>query len=269
MKNILVPTDFSDTSKNALHIACEIATENKIDITLFHSYGVPHSSSTVMIDLSDVMKESAETEMINFSKEFKDKYPKINISTKCNMGPFLFLILDETKKYDLIVMGTNGSSGVEEVFLGSNTSSLIQKIKTPLLAIPHNFMKHNFNKAIIALSTDNENTEGNIEYLIKMNSILGIERTEILNIQKEDKTDERAIERFIKKVNRAFEDVQHKFTFIGNNDIESAILTHSRKNDLIVVLSKSYSFFEGLFHKSISKKLAMHSENPLLIIKEL
>lgn len=269
MDNILVPTDFSDTSRNALRVACEIAQENDSSVSVYHTYGVPHSSSTVMIDLSDVIKDAAEKEMIEFLKEIKLEYPELDIDDKCVFGQFLSLVSERAESSDLVVMGTSGASGVEEVFLGSNTANLIKKTDTPILAIPSNFKPKSFEKAMISLDTKNHNTEGNVDYLIKMISILGVDRTEILNIQKEEETNENAIERFIHKVNKAFGDIQHKFTFLGNDDIESAILNHAKPNDLIVVLSKSYGFFSGLFHKSISKKLAMHSENPLLIIKEL
>lgn len=269
MNNILVPTDFSKTSRNALRVACEIAKEKQTGVTIYHSYGVPHSSSTVMIDLSDVIKDAAEKEMTEFVSKIKTDYPTVNFDVKCVYGQFLGLVSEISAECDLIIMGTNGSSGIEEVFLGSNTANLIKKTDTPILAIPSNFKPKGFKNAMISLDTKNQNTEGNVDYLIKMISLLGVEKTEILNIQKENETDEKAIERFISKVNKAFGEIQHKFTFLGSNDIETAILNHSEPNDLIVVLSKSYGFFSGLFHKSISKKLAMHSQNPLLVIKEL
>lgn len=269
MNQILVPTDFSATSKNALLVACELAKVNNSKLMVLHTYEMPHSSSTVMIDLSDVMKETAEKSMSELIKDIKSDYPSISVENKCIYGQFLGIVSEKSNDYDFVVMGTNGSSGIEEVFLGSNTANLIKKINAPLLAIPSKFDKKSFKKAIISLDTKNHNTEGNVEYLVKIITQLGIENTEILNVQKEDDTNEFAIERFIKKVNAAFGDVKHKFTFLGNDNIEDAIIKHSKKNDLIVVLSKSYGFFEGLFHTSISKKLAMHSENPLLVIKEL
>ena len=269
MNTILVPTDFSDTSKNALKVACAIAKRNDASILIYHTYGVPHSSSTVMIDLTDVIKDAAEKEMKEFLEDIQKTCKGVDIDHKCVYGQFLDLVIDKSKEVNLIVMGTSGASGMEEIFLGSNTANLIKEVETPILAIPSNFEAKAFKRALISLDTNNKNTQGNVEYLVKMMTILGIENTEILNIQKEDETDEMAIEGFIKKVNTAFGDINHKFTFLGNDDIEKAILNHAKKNDLIVVLSKSYNFFAKLFHKSISKKLAMHSQNPLLVIKEL
>jgi len=267
MKTILVPTDFSETAENATYIACEIAKSNNASIKLCHIYSIPHSSSTVMIDLSDVIKEAAEKEMEELVNQVKEDFPGINVSSLCVFGRFLNELEVQSESTDLIVMGTNGSSGIEEVFLGSNTSNLIQKTETPILAIPSNFQSKSFRKALISLDTKNNNFENNIDYLIKIITILGVEETEILNVQKEEKSNFGAIERFISKVNKSFNDIKHKFTFLGNDNIESAILNHSKPNDLIVVLSKSYGFFERLFHKSISKQLAHHSENPLLVIK--
>lgn len=269
MKQILVPTDFSKTAENALNIACEIATQNNAKIMVMNVYGVPYSSNPVMIDLTDVLSENANKSMADFIKKFKDNYPNLEIESYCSFGAVADLLAEKAKDYDLVVMGTNGSSGLEEVFIGSHTGNLIQRIqKTPVLAIPSNFSFENFKTALLAMSSSSRTKSETFEDLIKLFNEINVENVEVVNVQKEDKTNENEIEKFIKTVNKKLEKSKHTFSFLGNDNVEGAILNHAKPQDLIVVIAKQYSFFEGLFHTSISKKLAMHSKNPLLIFKE-
>ena len=167
-------------------------------------------------------------------------------------------------------MGTNGSSGLEEVFIGSHTANLIQRISssTPVLAIPANFTAGTCTTSLLALSASTKPKNETFDALINIFNKLDIKTVDVLNIQKEDKTNEEEIEHFIKTINNKLKDTKHTFSFLGNDNVEDAILKHAKPEDLIVVITKNYSFFEGLFHKSISKKLAMHSKNPLLVVKE-
>jgi len=67
-----------------------------------------------------------------------------------------------------------------------------------------------------------------------------------------------------------FVGIEHSFKFIEDNDVEKGILKFVNDNniDLLAVISRKRGFFERLFHKSISKKLAMHANVPILILSE-
>jgi len=269
MKQILVPTDFSKTADNAFKVACEIAKMHDARVVVHNVYGIPYSSNSVMIDLTDVLHEAAEKSMKEFLKHQSVSYPELEIEGICSFGAIVDTISEKSKNFDLVVMGTNGSSGLEEVFIGSHTSNLINKIsKTPVLAIPSNFSFSKFKNALLALSSSTKTKKQTFDELIALFNEINIKNVEVVNVQKEDKTDEREVEKFIKNVNKSLNGTKHTFSFLGNDDVENAILNHAKPDDLIVIVAKNYSFFEGLFHKSISKKLSMHSHNPVLVVKE-
>jgi nucleotide-binding universal stress UspA family protein len=270
MKQILVPTDFSLSADNAFKVACEIAKKHDSRVVVLNVYGVPYNSNSVMIDLTDVLKDAAQKSMDAFMKQHSEDYPDLEIESKCVFGAVSETIAEQAKGFDLVVMGTNGSSGLEEVFIGSHTANLIQRISssTPVLAIPANFTAGTCTTSLLALSASTKPKNETFDALINIFNKLDIKTVDVLNIQKEDKTNEEEIEHFIKTINNKLKDTKHTFSFLGNDNVEDAILKHAKPEDLIVVITKNYSFFEGLFHKSISKKLAMHSKNPLLVVKE-
>ncbi len=143
MKNIIVPVDFSEVSEAAVQFAVDLAVENKADVTLlnsaridyFNDYQYPTFVNTK--SLMDEVFESMEQRMSQLVKEFKNQ--KINIKGKVSHLGLLRAIKEEieTEAVDLCVMGTSGCSGLEELFIGSNTERIVRNIDCPVIAVPH------------------------------------------------------------------------------------------------------------------------------------
>ena len=270
MKQILVPTDFSKTADGAFRVACEIAKRRGARIVVHNVYGIPYDVNSIMIDVTDVLQETAENSMKDFLSAYKKDYPELEIEGTCSFGTVADTIFKKAIDFDLVVMGTNGSSGLEEFFIGSNTASVISQIsKTPILSIPNGFSFLNFKSAILALSSSDQNQKETLDDLVNILEDFGIENIEAVSVQKEDKTTEQERETFVKDITKLLSEKKHTINFLEDDDVESALLNYASPQDLIVVVAKKHSFFDSLFHKSISKRLAMHSQNALLVLKDI
>ncbi|CAF4578313.1 unnamed protein product [Rotaria sp. Silwood1] len=94
--------------------------------------------------LSDVIKQSSEnsTEGLNLLiEEFQKSYPDFKnfVADKITAEGNTIEAIEKTVeegKFDLIIMGTKGASGLEEVLIGSNAYSVLSKSKIPVLVIP-------------------------------------------------------------------------------------------------------------------------------------
>lgn len=145
MKKILVPIDFSECSANALKVAASIAKKQDADIIALH-----------MIGLSEAMSiggAKEEYEIIQYIKlvekrfqEFLDKdyLEDINITDTVYNYQNFSAINDIAKEHDasLIIMGSHGTSGFNEMFVGSNTEKVVRTSEIPVLVIkgePKNF----------------------------------------------------------------------------------------------------------------------------------
>ncbi|MEH6747479.1 MAG: universal stress protein [Maribacter arcticus] len=148
MKNILIPTDFSDNAWNAIIYGMELF--NKINCTFFlvHVNPIqPYSGSEATMFVSP---EKLEESILSENKEKfklllkKIKHLPINtkhtFETKAMYGFFTDYIKQEVidKNIDLIIMGTKGASGIKAVSLGSNTGNVITKVPCAVLAVPEN-----------------------------------------------------------------------------------------------------------------------------------
>src|SRR5690606_25388032 len=132
MKNILVPTDFSEQANYALELAHQIALKTSAKVKLLHVLELPVASS---FDASGEMPQTDETSQVftiqlmeknkeDLNKILHDKkYENIQLEGDVAIGnPYVHISkVIAGQEVDLVVMGTQGASGLEEILVGSNT----------------------------------------------------------------------------------------------------------------------------------------------------
>lgn len=75
VKHILLPTDFSDCTKNALKFATKIAGKNGASVTLLHTIEPPYNFSAVIEDMLDRLKKTANSQLDKLIQEFTSQHP--------------------------------------------------------------------------------------------------------------------------------------------------------------------------------------------------
>ncbi|QQX75805.1 MULTISPECIES: universal stress protein [Aequorivita] len=162
MKNILLPTDFSKNSRNAIRYALKFFEAEKCTFHILNSqktsgyitadvlYGAPGASVYEGI-LNDNKKELEKMvqycESISEGEEFTF-VPKIdfdNIVDAVNQAVAL-------NNIDLIIMGSNGATGAAEVIFGSNTLKIIRNVDCPVIVIPEDFVFEKINSVLLSLN---------------------------------------------------------------------------------------------------------------------
>ncbi len=130
MKKILIPTDFSETSKNALKYGADLAVALGAQIDILHVFQIPVSVSDSYVYIPDqeeidgiTKAHLAELELI--IKEIQQYNPQVkNIQAACVSGIPFEEIKEYSKKqsYDLIIMGEileHVSNPVDMLYLAS------------------------------------------------------------------------------------------------------------------------------------------------------
>lgn len=145
MRKILVPTDFSDVSNHALEFARQLAKRDGCQILLLNI--IEHASAatfnTMGITDYDPMESLYMKKMIESVKgkmeelRNSEDFVGIDIKTKVTIGnPFVEIAKDITDtETDLVIMGTQGAEGADELFVGSNAEKVIRHAQCPVLTI--------------------------------------------------------------------------------------------------------------------------------------
>lgn len=143
-KRILVPVDFSSGSRSALSYAIRLAAEFGANLDILHVWEPPqYVGPDVMLhlpgdskSLSDYVMEEARQELDDLLRDL-DPPTSLEITTMLESGDTRNRIIELTKtaRYDLVVMGTHGRTGLSRLFLGSVAEHVIRKAECPVLTV--------------------------------------------------------------------------------------------------------------------------------------
>lgn len=274
MVNILVPTDLSDLSKVAVQYAVKIVNKLGGTLTLLHVVSLTQPTRASMrLQLKSVEKElmdTAKEDLESFVKEISGKLTteqqvKFRV---VNGASFADTVKREAKKLrtGLIVMGTRGARGIRKYVLGTNTASVIEVSHVPVLAVPELGEFKSFETVVYA--TDLKHVEHELQilipYLREFNS-----KVHLLHVTpslKEVSALEKKVSASISQA--GITNVVAKV--IVNKDIDEAIdyyVTES-KADLLAMFTHEVTFYEKLFDRSITRKMAFHNRIPLLAFRQ-
>jgi len=139
MKNILVPTDFSEISFLAAKFAMEIAKASNAKLIILHSFHLNiNLTDDATYDAKLIIEETLKTQdkkLQSFQKKLGDGVEiKMKLSN-LSLTESIKNIIDE-EEIDLVVMATEGASGLYEKFIGSKTEKVVRKVGIPVIAVP-------------------------------------------------------------------------------------------------------------------------------------
>ncbi|PIQ11345.1 MAG: stress protein UspA [Ignavibacteriales bacterium CG18_big_fil_WC_8_21_14_2_50_31_20] len=141
IKKILVPIDFSDYSKKALHYTVAFAKQFNAEINLVYViepvvYPADLSMGQVVIPQSEIdLSSKSKQELEQLAKTEIGNLLKYNIIIK-NGKPFVEIIETATEiDSDLIIISTHGHTGVEHLLFGSTAEKVVRKAPCPVLTI--------------------------------------------------------------------------------------------------------------------------------------
>lgn len=274
MVNILVPTDLSEVSKIAVQYALKIVNKLGGTLTVLHVVIIIQPTrATMRLQLKSLEKDLMETsreDMEEFVKTIsKQLKTEVSINVKVAKGTsFNDAVKREAKKLrtGLIVMGTKGASGLRKYVLGSNTASVIEVSHVPVLAVPELGEFKSFKNVVYATDLRNVQRELKtlIPYLEEFNSTVHL--LHVTSSLKEVSALEKKIDGIVKKA--GVTNIICKV--IVNKNIDEAIDYYVAESnaDLLTMFTHDVNFYEKLFNRSMTRKMAFHSKIPLLAFRQ-
>lgn len=276
MKRILLPTDFSIDSYNAIEYAMQLLKHDVCEFYVLHTYSVPIVSAGSMLDsysalvMQDIAKKTADEKLEALENRVVEKFDNDNhtITTVASLNILVDEMLNMVKEHniDYVVMGTKGASGAKEIFIGTNTMYAIKKLKCPLLAVPSEFKYEPLTEILFPtdykldsknqyLSMLRELCDSNNSRIHFLNAYYGTPLTE------EQKETQGFLDAF-------FIDNAHIFELTEETDIVSAVekFQAKKKINFVVMIHNKHTFFENLLFKPVINQIVYHTNVPFLVI---
>lgn len=281
MKNILLPTDFSENSWNAIKYAIHFFGQETCNFYILH---INRLSDNIINDPTYLETEDVLESV--YTKPTKTKLRKIlgriskeflpNKSHKFySLSDYSFFIDSirkhvEEKNIDYIVMGTKGASGLKKIIVGSNTGDVITKVKCTTLVIPESaqFVKP---KEIAFPTGFSSSSETQVlkplsEILENYNATLRIlhiskKKTELNNEQNKNRD----------LLQDHFYNLNYSFHYLTNNKVEKAVqcFVESRNVNMICMVAKNLNYFQQILFHSKVEELSYYTEIPFLVLHEI
>jgi|LakMenEpi03Aug12_release.lakeMendotaPanAssembly.Ray.scaffolds.fasta_scaffold00933_11 nucleotide-binding universal stress UspA family protein len=271
ISKIVVPTDFSAPAEQALNYAIELAKKTKASITLLHINQVAMVDASMPAETYQFLVKEIE----EMTKEGMDKLAKkllipsgIAYTTETRYGFVSEEICEIAKKdeADLIIMGTTGASGAAEILIGSNAASVVAKSAVPVLVIPKDLNFKEYTRIVYA--TDyNEPEFPALMRLIYFAELFDCP-LDVIHVKSDADKYFNIENNFFKKNKANITYPNINYIQLEKGDIIQSINHYVEENhgDLLVMAKHNRSFFDRLFHRSLSKKMAYHTKIPLLVL---
>ncbi|MFK8006304.1 MAG: universal stress protein [Saprospiraceae bacterium] len=265
MKKILVPTDFSDNADNALRYAINIGNYFEAEIQLLHTYDVKSTTGSFK-SVREYIKEDVERDLSDNLRKFKTSIlGRTKLQGRGIEGNPIDVIcsLATHEKFDLIVMGTQGANGLKGIFLGSNTSGVMKKTTTPLLAVPNNFKYRPIKDIIFPVDSGIIADEDVLKIFLEIATAYK-SKIKVVHLETEKVVAgyDPGIEYFLKRIPHSF----HRIS--GSRAVNEVIndFVYENNSDMLCMIRRERHFWENLFHKSVTTKEIFDSPVPLLIL---
>ncbi|MFN3403518.1 MAG: universal stress protein [Cytophagaceae bacterium] len=275
MKNILCPYDFSQKAEKALLYANDLAMRTGGKVILYYAYHFPvyvHADDIMSTDQDsheDEIKDNLEGLCRDLAKENFGK--EVDYEFVVKKGLFLDTISSvvKEKRIDMIVMGTDGASGLKDLLGSTFSESVAQKVVCPVLIIPGSTAFKRVSRIVYA-SELNGGEEQILKYIIHFASLYS-SYIDVVHIADEYNPEVEDIAKsFIESLALKLNYDKLKFHLVAGDEVFAGLITFSKEEfaNLLVVAPNQKSFFDRLFAKSHTKELARHSDIPLLVVKK-
>jgi nucleotide-binding universal stress UspA family protein len=271
MKNILVPIDFSDASRNAANYAASLAQAFDARVTLINAIERPtlvddSVLAPVLVTQAEIVQENSN--LINQEMESLLKIYPVRMDAFVREGFITETIgnLATEIAADLIVVGMKGK-GESRAFLGSTVTKITRRLSHPVLVVP---AKASFQlPATIAVASDfdpdfeNQQYHLLIELAQKFDSMFKIVNVAVKGRQMKPS---QAIGKM--KISRALAQYATEFHTIREDKVDEGLenFLEEQDPDLLVMIAREHSFIDRLFGKVHTKEMSYKTRKPLLIL---
>lgn len=156
MQQIIVPTDFSELSAKGLDLAVMIAQKAHARIVAVHVFKHAGFTQPKETELNNI-----ESRLNYLLQQYRNHYPHIQFETVVRQGKVSESIVRAAKETNdsVIVTSTHGASGLEELFIGSNTYKMVAESPRPVFTMRGKTLPNTINHIVMPIDNTIESRE--------------------------------------------------------------------------------------------------------------
>lgn len=276
MKKIVVPIDFSEYSEFALQTAAMLAKKHHAEIYALHMLNASESS----ISESNNNQQERSIFLLKLAEKKFSEFLDKEYLKDIKLVPVIkhYKVFSEVNAFaekenaDFIVMGSHGTSGIKDFFLGSNTEKVVRYASVPVLIIKNKPLNVDFKDVVVATDFSSESVAGFKKVLKRLDFLNARKHLLYVNLPDEKfKTTpemDKMANDFLMEVEGNVDRLIN-VNFVCAKSIENGILDFANVSgaDLIVTITHGRKGISHIFEGSISEDLSNHATLPIMTFK--
>lgn len=273
---ILCPTDFSSAATNGIEYAAKLAQKMNATLTLFNvqplyiSEGVSLFSGGELESMHEA--KASEKMLIDIVSDVKKTFGIIcSYEVIPSFSSFEKIIEDESWKYNLIVVGTNGADNLYQFYFGTHSFRLAKKTKCPVLIVPEDCAYEDITTMVFASGyiKGDELLLQQLKQFIGQMAATSALKLQVLHVSEKDTPVSQEVYRsFCNLTEEALGiDQGIEFKRILNEREAEAIENYMNTipSGLLAVCMEEHGFLYRIFHKNLVKRLTAFANYPVLV----
>jgi nucleotide-binding universal stress UspA family protein len=272
MKSIVCPVDFSRAATNAVAYAAKLAQTLPAALTLLHVqsvFGLPPSDIVRGTHMSqDSLRQALEAQAEEVERAFR---VVCHTSVKESTQKLSTVIHEETKSFDLVVMGTSGPGDLYDLLFGTDTYNAIIKSETPMLVVPAGYVFRTITSIAYAFDYLRNRTLP-LKQLLPLAERLGCKIT-VLQVMEESYSPEAdgeltELQYILSTYLQQGTDL--KFDTVRDADIANGINGYMQRSshEVLALCTEHHSLLTRIFHKSVIRTITSTGSYPVIIFQQ-
>lgn len=272
MRTIISAIDFSDCSINALEHAVSIARNSKSNLLLLWVNN-PYTTKTILSsDMSDDLVEEVEHQFTKLINKYSPLLPDTKIDYIIREGKVYKEVVNQARESDawLIVAGTHGSSGFEELWMGSNANRMVTAAPCPMITIRAGVeVSRNLERIVMPIDSTME-TRQKVPFTSELAQafnaeihILAVYTTTIEEVRERVLTYAKQASKYLKE-----NGVRHQIVEKDAESLSTTTMEYAKSIDanLISIMTEQEKTASNLWLGPYAQQMVHHSPIPVLSI---
>lgn len=288
--NLLIPVDFSDSSKLAVDVGFKLAERMGVRPVVMHSYVAPVFTQQQLLNFQEEanpdpaeveesrsIRNLAATKLSQFKKKIVEwqksgELTDVKFSVSLQEGVAEEAILEYCKMAppELVVMSTRGVSKKEEELIGSVTAEVLDSCRVPLFTVPENCSITSIEgiKNLLMICNLDQHDIITVDALMRMFDYPECSVTLVPSMQRKTSQLKDKIEALASFFNSNYP--MAKFSAVlpdrGNFRTEIDGIISEKDIQLLIIPNKKTNIFSRIFRPTLAHKCLFERDMPMLVI---
>jgi nucleotide-binding universal stress UspA family protein len=276
MKKNIVPIDFSEYSEHALKATVLLSKKTAVTIYALHMLDI----QKVNLSQSEIFSQEKTVFFLKLAENRFKKFLQKDYLKDVKVVPIIkhykvfseINVIAKEMKADLIIMGSHGTSGLKELFMGSNTEKVIRYAEVPILVLKNELNDVDFSDIVFSTDFSDESISADQRMLDSLTFLNAKKHLLYVNLPNEKFRTNPEMDilanNFLMKAEGNIDRLIN-VNFVCAKSVEEGILSFSNAvgADLITLITHGRKGLSHVFSGSISEDISNHSALPIMTFK--